>query len=262
MRLGFLLLLLLLLPADGLHPQTVEGRVLESGSERPIPLAQVFLLDTAFAVVDRTFSDHDGAFRLQSSEPGSFFVRAGAMGYRTKVDGVVELADGGVIPVAFFLIPEPVPVEGVEVEVERRRSEEFLQIQGFYERREEGFGQFITPDEIRERQVRDFQRLFQKTPIEVAGGLSGTVLRIRGRCPRDLLPSVYVNGALVDLRWDKPASSWADPEVRGGLEEVVWVADILAVEIYAGPATTPLQWSGSDPNRTCGTVVIWTKGGG
>ncbi len=255
-------LILLLIPGAQALSQTVRGKVLESGSETPIILAEVVLLDTAMAVVDQTFSAHDGAFILQSPRPGSFYVRAGAMGYLTKVDGIVDLGDGGILPILFFLVPDPVIMEGFEVTAERERMEESLEIQGFYERKAEGGGYFITPEEIEKREIRNFQQLFQRSSIEVSGGLTHTILRVRGRCPETVLPQVYVDGALVDLRWDRAVAWWDDPQQRGGLEEVVRVSDILAVEIYAGSASTPLQWSGTRLNRSCGTIVIWTKGGG
>jgi len=34
------------------------------------------------------------------------------------------------------------------------------------------------------------------------------------------------------------------------------------VELYMGPASTPLQWVGQKMLGQCGTVVIWTTAGG
>jgi hypothetical protein len=35
--------------------------------------------------------------------------------------------------------------------------------------------------------------------------------------------------------------------------------DVAGVEVYAGPSTVPLQFSGAD--RRCGMVLVWTKDG-
>jgi hypothetical protein len=37
------------------------------------------------------------------------------------------------------------------------------------------------------------------------------------------------------------------------------VSDVEAIELYSGPAATPLQFSQSASAYTCGTVVIWTR---
>jgi hypothetical protein len=237
--------------------QTVRGHVLESGTETPVVLAEVTLLDTVLNVVDQTYSAHDGAFVLQAPDPGSFYVRATALGYRPKLDGVAELSEGGVLPVVFFLVPDPLEVEGVEATAERKRVEQFLESQDFYQRQQDGRGYFITPEEIEKRNVRDFVRLFQNRPVEVEGGVTGTELWIRrGFCKlrgRKLYPTIWVNGVLVDPGWRRPG---------GALERVVAMADVLAVEIYTGPASTPAQWSGTNlMSNQCGTIVFWTKGG-
>jgi hypothetical protein len=263
MSLTSLAILLLFLWPDAARPQTVRGHVLESGSEHPIVLAEVTLLDTAMAVVDRTFSAHDGAFELKSPRPGSFYVRVGAMGYRTKLDGMVELAEDGLLPVLFYLVPEPVALEGVTATAERRRIEQFLESQDFYKRKADGFGHFITPEEIEERNVRDYVRLFQLIPeVRVTrSSLSKTRVDIRRCYYSRLPPAVYIDGHQVDLRWDTFADV-RDRMTEGGLEDVVQASDILAVEVYSGAASTPIQWTGTNILRTCGTIVIWTKGGG
>lgn len=252
MRLEVFVGVLLLWPSGTAPCQTVRGHVLESGTETPVVLAEVTLLDTVLNVVDQTYSAHDGAFVLQAPDPGSFYVRATALGYRPMLDGVAELSEDGVLPVVFFLVPDPLEVEGVEATAERERVEQFLESQDFYERQQDGFGYFITPEEIEKRNVRDFVRLFQNRPVEVKGGLTGTELRIRRAfCGRDY-PTIWVNGVLVGPGWRRPG---------GALERVVSVYDILAVEIYTGPASTPLQWSGTNLLSGCGTIVFWTKGG-
>jgi hypothetical protein len=35
--------------------------------------------------------------------------------------------------------------------------------------------------------------------------------------------------------------------------------DLAGIEVYAGPSTTPLQFSGY--NRGCGVILVWTKDG-
>ena len=253
-----LLLLALVSPlpfSPTISAQIIEGRLLEVEARTPISMGAVALLDTLMTELVQVTTDARGRFRLQAPGPGHYYVLAYALGYKRTLDGILELGEGGRISVDFLLRPEPIGLDSLSVEVERQRISRHLELQGFHDRQTQGFGHFITPEEIEKRNIRDFGRLFQRIPIEVVGGFGNTILSIRGKCPRRSFPAVYVDAALVDLRWDRPLA------LKGALEEVVGVSDILAVEVYTGPASTPLQWSGTSIKRSCGVIVIWTKGG-
>jgi len=68
---------------------------------------------------------------------------------------------------------------------------------------------------------------------------------------------------MVKLGWDRKArSQWMQlQQEEQGMEAAVQPSDILAVEADPGPASTPIQWSGTNIPETCGTIVFWTKGG-
>lgn len=251
-----LLLLPLFSPSSpALSAQVIEGRLMEAETRTPIPMGTVALLDTLMTELRQVTTDARGRFRLQTPGPGDYYVLANAMGYKRTLDGVLELGEGGRISVDFFLRPKPIGLDSLSVEAERQRISRHLELQGFTDRQAQGYGHFITPEEIERRNIRDYGRLFQRSPVEVVGGFGNTVLSIRGKCRRGVFPAVFVDAALVDLRWDRPA------ELKGALEEVVEVSDVLAVEVYTGPASTPIQWSGTSIKRTCGVIVIWTKSG-
>jgi len=253
---GFLLLFAL---HTSLAGQVVNGKVLEGTTQHPVMLAEVALLDTTLTVIDQTYSDQEGFFSLRSPEPGLFYIRGAAMGYRTKVDGIIELERGGVLPISFFLLPDPVPVGGVTATAERTRYDQFIAGQGFYDRRNSGFGHFISPDRIEVLHARYFRDLFRDfiglRLIELPYG--ATKLEMGRGCS----PAIWIDGSLIDLFWDRPTFPGM-PDLRRGLEEAVSVEDIGAVEFYKGPASTPLRWSGTAAfQNNCGTMVIWTKGG-
>ena len=254
-RFLFLFLLVSFPCPHTLVAQVIEGHLLEAETRTPISMGTVALLDTLMTELRQVTTDDEGRFRLQAPGPGHFYLIADALGYKRTLDGILELEEGARISVDFFLLPEPIGLDSLSVEAERQRITRHLEGQGFYDRKAQGFGHFITTEEIEKRNIRDFGRLFQRIPVEVVGGFGNTILSIRGKCPRRSFPAVYVDDALVDLRWDRPLA------LKGALEEVVGVSDILAVEVYTGPASTPLQWSGTSIKRSCGVIVIWTKGG-
>jgi hypothetical protein len=45
-----------------------------------------------------------------------------------------------------------------------------------------------------------------------------------------------------------------------GINEIPAV-EIHGIEIYAGPATIPVEYRGSLANGTCGLIMVWTRGG-
>lgn len=77
------------------------------------------LLDGALAVVTQDTSDADGRFELRVPGPGNYLVRAEQYGYRTSVDGVLELGPGGRIDIAFYIVPDPIRLPAITAQAER-----------------------------------------------------------------------------------------------------------------------------------------------
>lgn len=257
------LLLSFLATADQAEAQVVEGRLLESGTEAPVPLGRVMLLDTAYVVVEETFTDHSGHFTLRAPRPGDYWIGAERLGYHPVLDGIVELGDGGFLPVALYIRSRPVELEGVTATVRRRRTRVRLTNAGFYERARDGFGTIITPEEIEERPPADHRDLLRRVPAIrfSAQGPNGDVVYFRARGPggRDSMPPgycrprIYVDG--VHMGTGPRAGGFEVP-----IDELVDVDDVIAVEVYRGGATIPLQWGGAQGH--CGVILFWTEAGG
>jgi len=253
MRSSCAFLAFLLLPLSGVRAQTIQGRLLEVGSDQPIILAQVFLLTGGGLVVDRTFTDEEGFFALWSPEAGSFFLRAERMGYTSRVDGVFDLGEGGILSVEFRLPRAPIQLDTLTVSAEPRDTK--LALLGFYDRQRVGFGHFLGPEEIARRpvfetadflrnipRVRIRQRPFGGTEVLIQGAAS-TSLNGGGLC----YPKVVVDGNEVLRGGREPAR----------LDDVARPHEISAMEVYRGPAETPLQFGGS--SSPCGVILIWTR---
>jgi len=233
-----------------LSAQTVHGRLLEQGTGRPIEAGDLTLLGEAGEAIDRAGTDSAGHFTLRSPDPGSFYVRAERIGYRPKTDGILELGEGGEITVDFYLMPQPVELEGVEGTVEgmtllERKDREYLDWQGFYDRKKMGFGHFITPEEIEEDPPIDYYDLFRKMPgvrgVSGARGGEGVQITARGGTfggSGYCSPAIFVDG----IRTSNP------PPVEA----------IVGVEVYKGIASVPLQYSRL--GGSCGVVLVWTSG--
>jgi hypothetical protein len=239
--------------------QTVRGRVLESQSARPVVSAGVVLLDTAFVSVAGTATNDSGTFTLEAPGPGAYYVLTEALGYSPSIDGILELAEGGSITVEIYLKPQPIVLDSIKVAVERAQIFQHLERAGYNERQAAGFGHFITPDDIRQRNPRTVEDFFRNAPgIRIVHGNAGTGIAFRSGTihgqnavtdlPGYCKPNVYVDGVLVNADADPP---WS------GLEGVVDIDQIAAVELYTRASNVPLQWGGTI--AACGVVLIWTR---
>lgn len=253
MRSAALILALLLVPLPSLRGQSIQGRLLEAGTDEPVLLGQIFLLTGGGLVVDRTFTDETGAFAVWSPEPGPFFLRAEAFGFASRVDGVFELGEGGVLTVEFRLVRTPIQLDTLTVTAERRDTK--LSLLGFYDRQKSGFGRFLGPEEIEKRpafDATDYLRNIPRVRIRFRP-FGGSEVLIRGASSISLgggglcYPRVLVDGNAVFSGGREPAI----------LDDVVSPYQISAIEVYRGPTEIPLQFGGM--GSPCGLIVIWTK---
>ena len=60
--------------------------------------------------------------------------------------------------------PQPLELEALVVEATRERRVRHLRNMGFYQRREAGFGHFITPEELERRVPFDAMDLLRSAP--------------------------------------------------------------------------------------------------
>lgn len=238
-----------LLLGEPLPAQTVSGRLLDSGSRTPILLGTVALLDTTLVVVDQTFTDETGAFRLRAPRAGAYLVLADRSGYVRVLDGILDLDEGGSISVDFLLRPQPLLLDSLVVAARRRHVMRNLAAAGFADRMAAGFGHFITPDDIERRKPLTTRDLLRGVPrVEIRSPeLTGAAVHFRGGPVGSCAPRAWLDGVPVTT-----AGSTGFV-----LEDVVDIRDIEAMEIYTGPATVPLQFGGVEGG--CGAILIWTR---
>ena len=133
-----------------LAAQTIEGVLLESGTDRPIELGLITLLTVDSDSVGSALTDEAGRFRVESPSGGEFLLSASALGYRpTVASSVFTIEDGGAMSLQFRIEPLAMQLEGITVEAEASLFMQPKLVQnGFVERAQRGFGRFITPRDI------------------------------------------------------------------------------------------------------------------
>jgi hypothetical protein len=102
------------------HSSRIHGHVFDELTVTPVQQARVSLVDSNGETVATVASNVEGYFSLRTSGPGRFRIRTSGLGYRTEESGEFSLPPGRLLTVEIELAPSPVPMDSVEVVVERR----------------------------------------------------------------------------------------------------------------------------------------------
>lgn len=230
--------------------QQVVGEVRDA-SGRAVGQAYIGLLDEEQELVAATLARDDGSFVLTAPGPGWFYLTIRQIGYRTLFDGLYELREGRRLEIEAVMHPMAVALDSLEVSVRGEVSR--LEMVGFYERQDRGFGHFMVREEIMATGGRylahALQRLPRVTVLEPRpslgrfDGLQNPELYIRSggqRCD----PAFYLDGVRTAT-------------LGGPLrpDDFVDIEHVEAVEVYTGMSQAPLQYS--EPGA-CAVVLVWT----
>jgi len=259
-------LVALALTVPQLRAQQLAGVLLDSISQKPIVGARLVLLDSAGIALKATVTSDDGKFTFNLPRAGQYRVLVSRIGYPTLTTKRFVVDSAFTARVSLILPSTPLTLDTVTVVangVEKRLQ--YLADAGFYRRRQEGFGHFLTRDEIDKRDPLRLTDLLhgmsgvrltcggqQRGPSQGGPGLQCTVtmraantMFFRGKCN----PSVVLDGVLL-----QPGGT-----ASGGLslDDLVNPFNIEALEVYPGPEGVPVQYSGY--LSPCGSIVVWSR---
>jgi hypothetical protein len=219
--------------------------------------ATVTLRQTPGTIVVTGETSNRGFFRLQTPAPGTYALEAEALGYGEVAVQDLAVALGKLNHLEITMSPAPLELEPIVAMGTPRVFQ--LEVQGFYDRMERGFGYFLSPDDLERIRPLDFTQLFRRIPGVKIYGMGGmgtklTVLRPTNLGGPECTPRVYLDGAVVG------STAYADDTTGVGVhpDQFVNIRDLDALEFYRGAATVPLVWS-TMGNAECGTIVMWTK---
>ncbi|HUG41571.1 MAG TPA: carboxypeptidase regulatory-like domain-containing protein [Longimicrobiales bacterium] len=235
--------------------QGVQGRLVEHGTGQPIRTADI-ILRAGPGPVARGTTDERGFFRLRVPRPGRYLLTARALGYADLEGEVVEIELDRLSVLEVRMAAEALELAPLVVTADRRSYH--LEMEGFYRREREYLGVFMRPELLERRMPRRITDLFfgvgGTQVIEPSGGVGGRIILFRGSRDRNCFPMVYVDRHLVSTGGIPAAGGEAT-----AIDDVVFAADVLAIEVYRSPAEIPSEFHG--PNAGCGVVVLWTRRG-
>lgn len=241
--------------------QTLRGTLMERGSDRPVTLALVLLLDARADTVARAITDDRGRFTLVAPAPGDYVVQAEAFGYETRRAGVFELGEGGEITFEFRVSPDPLAIAGLDVAADFTVREPPLVRNGYFDRLSAGIGHFITPGQLERTRHHRITDLLGEVPFltVVNAHPSDRVLIQDGGAL--CTPSVIVDGLLASVIEGIRRRPGAPSEIsgsEGNMEALVNLKDVEAIEVYRSAEELPAQF-GAMSWDGCGAIIIWTK---
>jgi Carboxypeptidase regulatory-like domain/TonB-dependent Receptor Plug Domain/Gram-negative bacterial TonB protein C-terminal len=190
----------------------------------------------------RATTDTAGRFRLVGLPAGSRTLQVRRLGYRaTSVSVSVESGATGAVTVT--MIPVPRELDPVLIEASRQPAVRYLQ--GFYERKSKGHGYFITRDQLATRNWSDMTDVLRSLVPAVritSSRMARNAVRLRGsRCA----PLVWLDGA---------------PALAGEFDlDVITPESVSGIEVYAGPATVPVEFRSTRGLEACGVIIVWSR---
>ena len=222
---------------------TIDGIVSDTGL---VPLQGAFI--TVFGSNLRVGTGPNGRFRINKIPAGQYLLMVKRVGFR-PASAVIQVPETDTLRLSYTL--EPVPAEALQAVVVTEKSPSMRMAQ-FEQRRKLGVGEFMSADEIKQRNSVFATELFRKfKTVNVTADHSGPVAQYYAISAREggnpQLGACPMQVYLDQVPLPSPFNLDILPPPR----------DIAGIEVYAGSSTIPLQFSGF--NRGCGIILVWTK---
>jgi hypothetical protein len=218
-------------------PARLTGRVVNAAGA-PVANARVDVTGTGNA----TLSREDGSFGFADLPSGTQALVVRQLGFE-PVEVAVELSGKAPKQVTVTMSKPARVLDPVAVVAEK--SKDGLDQVGFAQRKKNGFGYFMGPDEIQQRQATRMTDLFRTVPSlrVVPSGMDYVVESARdaqGGCV-----NYVVDGA--------PYKSL----FAGDVDRLMPPNDVAAIEVYTG-SSTPAEFQ-TPGNSSCTTIVMWSR---
>ena len=187
----------------------------------------------------------NGRFRILTIPAGQYIVVARRVGHE-PVSSMVRVSAADTLRLSFALERIAGTLDTVVVAANCQSA----RFADFDARSKLGLGQFMNQAEIEKRAkvfVTELIRTFQSVRVVAPGGgtryFAASAREPIGRPP--CLLAMLVDG----LPYEGDLDNLPSPREIGG------------IEVYAGPATIPLQYKRTAPGNKCGLIMFWTRDG-
>lgn len=194
----------------------------------------------------RSITNDRGEFELKTAAHGNISLLVRRIGYQpSTVEIQVEPNISG-ISVAATLARSAVTLGTIVVE--GKTLDKGLWENGYYKRKDLGFGTFFDPERLA-RNAAPLSTIIQEVPL----------LEVERRRGRTSIVKHRTSGCVLPIILDGVHQKWA---AGFGLDDVITPGHVKAMEVYSHPSQVPmavLGLSSLSPGGTCGVIVLWTK---
>lgn len=265
--LSCLAMLLALLPLEGVWGQggssTVQATVIDAASRQPLPSVVVDLTIPGEAR-RRVESDTMGRFRVEHLPAQLIRLHLRVIGYEPLTRSL-NLHAGRVSNVVYEMRQVQVILPDVTVE-ETAPTTVFME--GFAERRQQGFGTYFDIDELSRMGGRNVADIVREAPgVRIVRSTSNETHAVSTRraiggpgrgSARECFMQVVVDGMIL---WSpgpggEVTTHTGPPPDIGRL---LSTRELAGMEVYAGMSGVPIEFRRD--GVACGTVIFWTRRG-
>ena len=194
-------------------------------------------------------TDEAGRFSLSELIPGRHDVVFSHLGYRQRSE-LIEVETEHVVKLHIALTVDAIALDPIEVTVDRQDRN--LQSVGFYQREEDGWGDFLDREDIEYwnpvRLTSALTRFPGVTTVPNPEMPSRGFLAFR-RMGSLCFPTIYLDGVRI-----------GGGRGPAGIDDILDPGVVAGVEVYRSTAGMPPQYWGT--GATCGVVLIWLRRGG
>ncbi len=240
-RVAASLLLVFLTPVCMSAQQTivsVTGRVTSQTSDRGVTGVSVIVGGLIVTV-----TDNDGHYAFRTPVPGSRFdIVFQRIGFRRRIEARNISDAGQALTVDVTLVPVPTVLEEITVDG-RQITIENPGLVGFYERRELGYGRYLTQEEIDRSKGFDLTNVFRR-------------LRFPLGCTGFTPLAVYLDGVRV---YDAPNGEGGTTSALMHVNDLVAPSQLGGVELYADERSVRLPREFIPAGPYCGVAMFWTR---
>lgn len=256
-------------PMDG--AAQIVGRVMDRGTRAGVTDASVLLLTVDGEPVAEARTDSAGVFTfIPTTDSATFTLQVVANGTFGRAAEPVVYRGTMVRPLMILdsrgPLDQPVSIDGVEVTVDQRDL--VLDLFGFYDRRDRGYGTFLEAEDFADEPTDDLTMLIRNVPgVDVR--LNPPRIQFQRNLPRRsdryCVPSIWVNG-IPDYRLEDQARDEQGFFPGESVNDFLPGKDEIAgIEVYRSRRSVPRELQieaerlgARDASEDCGVIMLWT----
>lgn len=253
------LFLTLTLSAPAAGQVRIVGRVIDDLTERPLSQARIAIFARDGSTLDRAETASDGTFAFEVNNVKAIRINARRIAYESNTTPLLYFDGRKFFQVEVRLDPDAILLAPLEVIAWSERPMNALH-EGYQRRLGNGFGTFITREDVERRNpflVTDLLRDIPGLQVSASGPGLRPAVRIGRSAGYNCTTQIFVDGFLMNRRLGFGGGYQPD-DFR--IDDAVSPRSIEGIEIYKGLSTVPAEFL--NPDADCGVIAIWTRRGG